>query len=74
MEKNIRALISHQFADHNLCEAKFCGYRKNPSEKYVHRSLPYHIPLHDIKLRAALQVVFDAVSNNAQQYGVQPTV
>ncbi|XP_053400902.1 uncharacterized protein LOC128557554 isoform X2 [Mercenaria mercenaria] len=68
MVENIRALIPHQFADHTLCHGRFCGYKRRPSEKYVHRSLPYMTPLHDSNLRTKLQAVFDTVAANAHSY------
>ncbi|CAC5426782.1 unnamed protein product [Mytilus coruscus] len=51
MKNNLEALIPHQFGDHNLCQPRFCGYKKQPGVKYLHRSLPYKAPLSDPVLR-----------------------
>ena len=70
MTENLRALIPHQFADHSLCKARFCGYVRNQSlgQAYSHRSLPYHAPLKDENLRQKLEKLFEPVIANAEQY------
>lgn len=47
MRENLIALVPHQFGDHTKCHARFCGYKRSNGEKYVHRSLPYKVPLRD---------------------------
>ncbi|CAG2192791.1 unnamed protein product [Mytilus edulis] len=44
MKNNLVALIPHQFGDHSLCQPRFCGYKRQPGLKYLHRSLPYKAP------------------------------
>ncbi|CAC5404978.1 unnamed protein product [Mytilus coruscus] len=55
MKKNLEALIPHQFGDHNLCQPRFCRYKRQPGVKYLHTSLPYKAPLTDPVLREKLQ-------------------
>lgn len=45
LQRNLAAFIPHQFGDHSKCEARFCGYKRKPGVKYLHRSLPYKAPL-----------------------------
>lgn len=47
LQENLKALIPHQFGDHSLCDGKFSGFKRNPSETYIHRSLPYKAALKD---------------------------
>lgn len=68
MEENLKALVPHQFGDHNLCQPRFCGFKRKPSEKYVHRSLPYKTSLHDENLRQRLQEMFNPLIAHAHQY------
>ncbi|XP_033724552.1 uncharacterized protein LOC117314595 [Pecten maximus] len=68
LKENLQALIPHQFGDHKLCKARFCGYKRNPSEKYQHRSLPYKSHLKDPQLRQDLGKLFETVISNAEQY------
>lgn len=51
-----------------MCSGRFCGYKRKPGEKYVHRSLPYKGPLQDDSLRNKLQALFNPLINNAGQY------
>ncbi|KAL4236485.1 hypothetical protein ACF0H5_004871 [Mactra antiquata] len=53
-----------------MCFAKFCGYKRNPTEKYLHRSLPYKGPIKDGAghLREELDKVFEPVIANAPLY------
>ncbi|WAR24663.1 hypothetical protein MAR_038332, partial [Mya arenaria] len=50
IEDNLKAIIPHNFGDHTLCQDRFCGYKRKPGEKYLHRSLPYKGPLKCDKL------------------------
>lgn len=68
MIENLRALIPHQFSDHSFCHARFCGYKRNPTETYMHHSLPYMTALHDNTLKSKLQTVFDSVIANEDHY------
>ncbi|CAG2185916.1 unnamed protein product [Mytilus edulis] len=68
MKNNLEALIPHQFGDHSLCQPRFCGYKRKPSVKYLHRSLPYKTPLSDPVLREKLQNLFEPVILKAASY------
>ncbi|KAL4220167.1 hypothetical protein ACF0H5_020576 [Mactra antiquata] len=70
MAENLRAIIPHQFGDHTFCIERFCGFMKENGAKYVHKSLPYKVPLKDPSgtLRAALDRIFQSVIANATQY------
>lgn len=68
LEENLKALIPHQFGDHSMCVARFCGYKRQPSQVYTHRSLPYKTALKDDVLRARLDNIFKPVIANAEQY------
>ncbi|CAG2230218.1 unnamed protein product [Mytilus edulis] len=68
MKNNLEALIPHQFGDHSLCQPRFCGYKRKPSVKYLHRSLPYKAPLSDPVLREKLQNLFEPVILKAASY------
>lgn len=70
LEQNLKAIIPHQFGDHSLCFPKFCGYKREPSVKYLHRSLPYKGPIKDEtgQLREELDKIFAPVIGNASQY------
>ncbi|XP_065929397.1 uncharacterized protein [Magallana gigas] len=68
LEENLKAILPHQFGDHSCCAARFCGFKRNPSEKYIHRSLPYKAALKNDQLRQHLQPIFDQVSARAAQY------
>jgi hypothetical protein len=68
MEENLRALVPHQFGDHNECSPRFCGYKRKPGEKYLHRSFPYNSALRDENLRYRLQKIFNPLATNAHQY------
>ncbi|KAK3083329.1 hypothetical protein FSP39_019577 [Pinctada imbricata] len=68
MEENLKALLPHQFGDHSLCKDRFCGFKRNPKENYVHRSLPYKAALKDDNLRSHLQPIFDQATARAEQY------
>ena len=68
LKENLQALIPHQFGDHTLCKPRFCGYKRKPAEKYMHRSLPYSNPLKDPYLRKDLEKLFEPVIANAEQY------
>ena len=65
---HIKALIPHQFGDHSECDAFFCNFKRNPNDAYVHRSLPYKVPLKDNMLRGRLVRIFEPIIDNAEQY------
>lgn len=66
-EENLKAILSNQFGDHSCCTACFCGFKRNPSEKYIRRSLPYKAVLKNDQLRQHLHPIFDQVSARAAQ-------
>lgn len=68
LRDNLRALIPHQFGNHSLCTDKFCNFKRQPKENYVHKSLPYRIPLKDDALEARLNSIFEPVIACAHQY------
>ena len=68
LEENLKALVPHQFGDHSMCSSRFCGFKRNPGERYVHRSLPFKAALKDSTLRVDLDTIFMPVVNNAEQY------
>lgn len=68
MRENLIALVPHQFGDHTKCHARFCGYKRSNGEKYVHRSLPYKVPLRDPLLYSKLTEVFVPVIEKAALY------
>lgn len=63
----MKAFIPHQFGNHSLCDGRFCGFKRNPSETYIHRSLPYKAALKDDVLRSRLESLFKPVIANAEQ-------
>ncbi len=68
LEENLKALVPHQFGDHSVCEDRFCGFKRNPTKQYAHRSLPYKVALRDPDLRSHLEKLFQPVVANAWQY------
>lgn len=68
LEENLKAILPHQFGDHYCCAVRFCRFKRNPSEKYIHRSLPYKAALKNDQLRQHLKPIFDQVSARAAQY------
>ncbi|XP_056006800.1 uncharacterized protein LOC125658698 [Ostrea edulis] len=68
LEENLRAILPHHFGDHSVYHARFCGFKRNPGEKYIHRSLPYKSALKDDKLIQDLQPIFDQVAARAALY------
>ena len=68
LRKNLKAIIPHQFGDHSLCDAIFCGFKRRPGEAYSHRSLPYKSALKDSQLRERLEKIFEPLVNNSEQY------
>jgi hypothetical protein len=67
MKENLKAIIPHQFGDHSACHPRFCGFKRKPEEKYLHRSLPYKASLKDDTLRVQLEKIFEPIINNAEQ-------
>lgn len=67
LEENLKALVPHQFADHTMCQPPWCGYKRDRSVKYSHRSLPYKGPLKDDHLRSQLEKLFEPVVMKAPQ-------
>lgn len=68
LKDNLTALIPHQFGDHSLCKGQFCGFRRKPGEKYVHKSLPYRVSLKDTELQKRLQSIFQPLIDNVCQF------
>ena len=70
LEDNLKAIVPYQFGDHLLCQARFCGFKKNPEEKYLHRSLPYKAAIKNDSgnLRLELDNIFAPVIASAEQY------
>lgn len=68
LRENVQALIPRQFGDHGQCHPRFCGFKRNPEQKYVHRSLPYKAALKDDQLRTQLEEVFKPIATNAETY------
>ncbi|VDI43935.1 Hypothetical predicted protein [Mytilus galloprovincialis] len=67
-QRNLAAFIPHQFGDHSKCEARFCGYKRKPGVKYLHRSLPYKAPLKNPALCEKLVSLFEPIVGNATVY------
>lgn len=68
MKDNLQALIPHQFGDHSLCHASFCGFCRDKTQTYKHMGLPYKAPLQDQNLKSDLQRIMEPVIANAEQY------
>ncbi|XP_076088707.1 uncharacterized protein LOC143059102 isoform X2 [Mytilus galloprovincialis] len=68
LQRNLAAFIPHQFGDHSKCEARFCGYKRKPGVKYLHRSLPYKAPLKNPALCEKLVSLFEPIVGNATVY------
>lgn len=68
LEKNLRALIPHNFEDHPLCEERFCGSIPRPSVTYIHQKLPYKASLSDSTLRKKLDAILEPIIRRADQY------
>lgn len=68
LRENLEAIVPHQFGDHEKCVARFCGYKRQPDQKYVHRSLPYKAPLSDPVLRKRLEEEFKAIITKSALY------
>lgn len=68
MKKNLQAIIPHNFGDHQQCRPTFCGFKRNPTEVYQHRSLPYKVALKDDALKKALNDIFEPLINRATVY------
>lgn len=68
LEDNMKALIPHQFGDHTTCKPEFCGFHRNPSVKYLHRSFPYKCALKDENLRHRLEEILQPIIARAEQY------
>jgi len=69
LKENLKNIIPHQFGDHSNCNERFCAEKRNPGEKYSHRSLPYKTALKDIGgLRADLENIMAPVVANAESY------
>lgn len=68
IEDNMKALIPQQFGDHTTCKPEFCGFLRNPSVKYLHRSLPYQCAFKDENLRHRLEEIFQPIIARAELY------
>lgn len=53
------------FGDHSSGHSRFCGFKRKPQEKYIHRSLPHKtfVIILDINVKKFL----DPVINNIEQ-------
>lgn len=71
LHENLKALIPHRFGDHSLYDGRFCGFKRNQSETYAHRSPPYKTALKDDALRSRLESLFQPVIANAEQLADQ---
>ena len=67
LQDNLRAIVPHNFGDHQYCKTSFCGQQKNASEKYVHRSLPYKASLIGDDLRKRLDDIMRPLIAKASQ-------
>ena len=68
LRDNLKAIIPHNFGDHQFCKDSFCGQVRNPNEKYVHRSLPRRACLTGDALRQKLDSIMQPVICKAGQY------
>ncbi|WAR09108.1 hypothetical protein MAR_019066 [Mya arenaria] len=68
LEDNLKAINPHNFGDHTLCQDRFCGYKRKPGEKYLHRSLSYKGPLKCDKLRERLATIMAPIIARSHQY------
>jgi hypothetical protein len=66
LRENLKAIVPHQFGDHSLCFPRFCSFKRNPSQKYQHRSLPYKSALKNDPLRVKLETVFAGVAGRSK--------
>ena len=62
-KENLKAVKPHQFGGHTLCKPVFCGYLRKPTEKYLHRSMPYKPALKEKKylLKSARNIWFSFI-------------
>ncbi|XP_053402201.1 uncharacterized protein LOC123555937 isoform X3 [Mercenaria mercenaria] len=67
LQENLRAIIPHNFGDHQLCQPRFCGYLRNKDVTYVHRSLPYKSSLTGETLRKRLEDIMTPFIAKASQ-------
>ncbi|CAC5366196.1 unnamed protein product [Mytilus coruscus] len=68
LQRNFAAFIPHQFGDHSKCEARFCGHKRKPGVKYLHRSLPYKARLKNPALCEKLVSLFEPIVGNTTVY------
>lgn len=67
LRNNLRAIVPHNFGDHQFCEAVFCGKLRTDGDKYVHRSLPYKNCLSGDELRKRLDEIMMPLISKASQ-------
>ena len=68
LKENILAIIPHQFGDHQRCQPRFCGEKREPGVKYIHKSLPYKAALTKPDLRNQLEKIFNSVASRSAEY------
>lgn len=62
----LQQIVPHVFGDHTLCEASWCGFRKDP-HNFAYKSLPYKKPLSDENLKAELVTLTDKLISHVGQ-------
>ena len=67
LQENLKAIIPHNFGDHQLCQPRFCGHLRNKDVSYIHRSLPYKSSLTGEKLRQRLEDIMTPFIAKANQ-------
>ena len=58
------ATVPHMYGQHHGCNARWCGYLKDPSS-YKHKGLPYRKDLSDEDTRKQLTQLFQVYADNA---------
>lgn len=67
LQDNLRAIVPHNFGDHQLCQPRFCDYLRNKDVTYIHRSLPYKSSLTGETLRKRLEDIMTPFIAKASQ-------
>ncbi|XP_060555893.1 uncharacterized protein LOC132716601 [Ruditapes philippinarum] len=67
LQENLKAIIPHNFGDHQLCQPRFCGYLRNKDVSYIHRSLPYKSSLTGEMLKQRLDDIMKPFIAKASQ-------
>ena len=58
LQKSLKSILPHAFADHKNCNESWCGAKKDPIN-YKHSDLPYGKDRYGDDLRKALERIFD---------------